>query len=250
MNRTRTLPSGDPQLTRRTWLSWLGNATVLALTPDILSACGGDPRTDAPAPAPTGSDEPEFSYMPSTGESEIYRTWQGNTVDPQNLTEILGSWELSVEGLVERVLKISFADLLQLTRQDQVTDFHCVEGWSVLDVPWNGIHINRLIELARPTAEATHLTFHCVGDVYSDSLPLSVAREARTLLAYGIAGHSLPLTHGFPLRLVVPRFHGYKSAKWVKQIVFTNTAEPGFWEQRGYPYEAEVEATRLRPGKY
>ena len=34
------------------------------------------------------------------------------------------------------------ADLLELERQDQVTDFHCVEGWSIYDVPWNGLHLS------------------------------------------------------------------------------------------------------------
>lgn len=77
--------------------------------------------------------------------------------------------EHEVGGLVEHALAFSFAEMLQLSRQDQVIDFHCVEGWSVLDVPCNGIHIDGLMELVRPTSAATQVTFHCFGDVYAES---------------------------------------------------------------------------------
>jgi len=155
-----------------------------------------------------------------------------------------------VSGLVEEPLTLSYAKIVALPRQDQVTDFHCVEGWSVLDVPWNGVHIDRIIELVRPTSEATHITLRCFSDVYTESLPLAVAREPRSLLAYGIDGNTMPLTHGFPLRMVVPRQYGYKNAKWVKEIEFTNAPIDGYWEQRGYSNDAPVKAARLRVGKY
>lgn len=241
-------------LSRRDLLSWIGNATVLALTPDLLCACDGsavplvEPRGTGVAGA--GNATPSFHFEPSPAVGAIYDTWRGNTVDPQDVRTLIASWTLTVEGLVEKTLTLSFSDLLALPRRDQVSDYHCVEGWSVLDVPWNGLHIDQLSELVRPAAVATHVTFRCVGDVYRESLPMRVARESSTLLAYGIAGNTLPLTHGFPLRLVVPRLFAYKSAKWVDRIVFTDVEEAGYWEQRGYPADAEVPASRLREGKY
>ncbi|HEY5960321.1 MAG TPA: molybdopterin-dependent oxidoreductase [Polyangiaceae bacterium] len=267
--------NANPQcLSRRTWLSWVGNATVLALAPDFLAACGDDARTtqrpaaveaggaggtDANGSSSAGSIavDPNASdgmsnaaFNPGAAVDNIFTNWYGNTVDAPELKQILDTWALTLDGLVEQVRSFTFRELLRLPRQDQTTDFHCVEGWSILDVPWNGVHIDRLIELVRPTAEATHLTFHCVGDVYRESIPMSVARETRTLLAYGIGGDTLPLTHGFPLRLVVPRLLGYKNAKWVYRIAFTNAAESGYWEQRGYGYAAEVPSERLRAGRY
>ena len=133
-----------------------------------------------------------------------------------------------------------------MRRTDMVADFHCVEGWSVYDIPWNGIHLSQLTEIAKPLAQATHVTFHCVGDVYSESLPLEVALEPNTLLAYGIQDASLPLGKGFPLRLVVPRKLAYKSAKYVYRIEFDNQPRNGYWETFGYPYEADVPPERLR----
>ena len=40
-------------------------------------------------------------------------------------------WELIVEGLVNTPLAISYNELLGLENEEQMTDFHCVEGyWS------------------------------------------------------------------------------------------------------------------------
>jgi len=196
------------------------------------------------------SSAPAFSFQPGSGEDDIFADWKENTVDTQNLADILASWTLVIDGLVGRPLVLGFADVCALERQDQVTDFHCVEGWSVYDVPWNGVRLSRLLDLAGADAAATNLTFHSFGEQYKESLPISVARETRTLLGYGIDGSTLPLAHGFPLRLVVPRLLGYKNAKCISRIEITDRPETGFWESFGYPYAGEVPASRLRPDKY
>lgn len=247
--------TSDPKtnLTRRSLLSWLGKATVLGLTSEWLTACAFEPdlrsgTTTIPPNTTLGSFE--FPFSPSSTEDTIYDKWWINTVDLQKIEDILASWELTVDGLVEQPQTFSFADLLTLPRQDQITDFHCVEGWSVLDIPWNGIHINSLIDLVVPTSEATHIKIHCLREIYSESIPISVARESKTMLAYGIGGATLPLDHGFPLRLVIPRLYGYKNAKWITGIEFTNAEHEGYWERYGYSVKGEVTSARLREGKY
>lgn len=120
----------------------------------------------------------------------------------------------------------------------------------MLDVPWNGVHLSSLLGLVGARPAATHVTFHTVGGQYNESLPLDVALEPRTLLAYGAGGNTLPLEHGFPLRAVIPRLLGYKNAKYVHRIELTDRPVEGFWVQAGYPYDGLVPASRLRPGKY
>jgi DMSO/TMAO reductase YedYZ molybdopterin-dependent catalytic subunit len=192
----------------------------------------------------------EFPFQPSDGQGELFTDWKSNTVEMQNLADILSSWSLAVDGMVAKTLVLAFADLFALERQDQVTDFHCVEGWSVDDVPWNGVALARLLDLAGADPAATHITFHSFGEQYLESLSMPVAREPRTLLGYGIGGATLPLKHGFPVRLVVPRLLGYKNAKCLSRIEVTDQPETGYWETYGYPYAGEVPASRLRPGKY
>jgi DMSO/TMAO reductase YedYZ molybdopterin-dependent catalytic subunit len=242
---------------RRTVLRWLGNATVLALGGDVLSACLGTSIADRRLSGSGGLDGgPQadgatgFAFQPGAGADPIFASWYENTVDAQNLVDILSGWTLTVDGMVSAPLSLRFADLIALERQDQVTDFHCVEGWSVYDVAWNGVSLARILDLAGADAAATHLTFHGIGEQYIESLPVSVAREPRTLLGYGVGGSTLPLAHGFPLRLVVPRLLGYKNAKYLTRIEVTDHAVDGYWEAYGYSYDGEVPASRLRPGKY
>lgn len=232
----------DPS--RRTLLGWLGSSATLPLVhPLLLAACKeGDGHTGAYA------DELEFA--PGDPDDPAWEDWPVRTVDHQELATILASWRLVVDGMVDTPLELSFADLLALERLDVDVDFHCVEGWSIYDVPWNGVHLSTLLQQVGVRSEATHLTFHTMGGKYNESLPLDVAIEPRTLLALGVDGRTLPLERGFPLRLVVPRLYGYKSAKYIERIELTDEPVLGYWEQRGYGYDAEVAESRLREGKY
>jgi hypothetical protein len=256
----RAPPLVSPVTTeRRTVLRWLGSSTVLALGGDLLSACMGESRAHSgarrdaspgDAMVADGESPATFPFQPSSLDRAIYDDWYEETVDPQSLTDILASWRLKVDGMVAKSLDLGFTDVVALERQDQVTDFHCVEGWSVFDVPWNGVALGHLLDLAAADAAATHLTFHSIRGEYAESLPIDIAREPRTLLGYGVGGATLPLAHGFPLRLVVPRLLGYKNAKYLERIEVTDHAVGGFWESYGYSYEGDVPAARLRPGKY
>ncbi len=276
-------PPDDRQIlahgtSRRSFLQWLGTGAVLSLgaaaactappqlrgrpTPDAgkdgapdapHDADDGPPHdavTDAAHDAPDGAVE-AYPFEPSpTGSSPLFRRWPERTVDLQNLEQILQNWRLTVDGMVETPRTFRFDELVDLARVNFVMDFHCVEGWSILDVPWNGLHLSTVWDLVRPRQEATHATFHTIGGTYNESLPLAITTEPHTLLAFGIDGHTIPLKHGFPLRLVVPRLLAYKSAKYVERIELTDHPVNGFWVARGYPYDALVPESRLREGKY
>jgi DMSO/TMAO reductase YedYZ molybdopterin-dependent catalytic subunit len=139
---------------------------------------------------------------------------------------------------------------LALPRTDQVKDFHCVEGWSVDDVPWNGVVLSDILQRSRPTKKATHVNIRTVGGRYNDSLPLPVAMEPSTMLAYGVAGSTLPLDHGFPLRVVVPRLFGYKNAKYLERLELADKPLIGYWVAAGYDLAGLVPQNRLRSGHY
>lgn len=280
-------------VSRRTWIEWLGQATVFSLSAYMLgcgdegsgqvapggggaggaggaggtagtagsgaggaAGTGADAGADAPlieggtTPAcPDGTTPPfQFSAPPNTGP--LFDSWPVRTIDQQQIDSILATWKLRVDGMVETPLELSFYDMLCLPRQDQIVDFHCVEGWTIRDVPWNGLHISSLLDAVKPLSTATHITFHTIGNKYNESLPIDVALEPKTLLAYGVDGSSLPLARGFPARLVVPRLFGYKSAKYVERIELTDEPIEGYWVAAGYGYDAEVPPERLRPGKY
>jgi DMSO/TMAO reductase YedYZ molybdopterin-dependent catalytic subunit len=261
----RPVRIAEKTVSRRSVIEWLGKATVLALGGELVAACAKpDPLYPTlNAPGNSGIDardhdarvdvdpsEQRYTFYPGDTDSSLFDRWPVRTVDAQQLTEILEQWRLIVDGLVEEPLTFSFSDLLELTASEQVTDFHCVEGWSVYDVPWNGVRFSEIFERVRPLPEATHLTFYSVGDVYLESIPIAIAKEPKTMLAYGIGGMTLPLRHGFPLRLVIPRLLAYKNAKYIYRVELSDKAVDGYWVKLGYPYDAIVPEGRLRQGKY
>lgn len=203
-----------------------------------------------PTPACASGEVPPFQFTPTSNSVPPFDGWPVRTVDQQKVSTILSQWKLRIDGMTQSTVELSFYDLLCLARQNQVTDFHCVEGWSVQDIPWNGVHLSTLLALVQPLSSATHLTFHTINGKYNESLPMEVALEPRTLLAYGVNDTSLSLDHGFPARVVIPRLFGYKNAKFVERIELTDEPIAGYWVAKGYSYEAEVQPERLRPGKY
>ncbi|HOX42396.1 MAG TPA: molybdopterin-dependent oxidoreductase [Myxococcota bacterium] len=255
----------DRPMTRRSVLEWLGKGAVLTLGGAALASCLGPatPRGDGGFPDDGDEDGDGaggeggggdagggLTFQPGAEDHPVYRGWGERTVDRQELESILSSWHLRVDGLVEMPRDYTFADLVGLGPREFLVDFHCVEGWSILDVPWDGLHLSRLFDAARVRPQATHVTFHTLGGRYNESWPLAVALEPRSLLALGIGGNTLPLKHGFPARAVLPRMYAYKSPKYVARIELADHPIEGFWVENGYPYDAPVPATKLRPGRY
>jgi DMSO/TMAO reductase YedYZ molybdopterin-dependent catalytic subunit len=151
----------------------------------------------------------------------------------------LKTYSLTIDGEVEKPLKLTWNEISQLPRVQSVSDFHCVEGWSVLNCKWEGIRFRDLAGLVRPKEDARFVTFEC-ADHYTTSLSMQELSGDDVLLAIGLDGKPLEEGYGFPLRLVVPGKYGYKSALWVTQIRFTLEKELGFWEKRGFSDSADV----------
>ena len=150
----------------------------------------------------------------------------------------LKTWKITVNGKVETPLALTFKELLALPKTVSVADFHCVEGWSVLDNRWEGVLFKTIVEMAKPKKDAKYVVVEC-DDGYSTSLPLSDLLEDDVLLAYKLGGNVLEPERGGPLRLVVPKKYAYKSAMWVRKIRFTDRHELGYWEERGYSDTAD-----------
>ena len=148
------------------------------------------------------------------------------------------TWSLTVSGLVESPLNLSWQDLLGLPTVTSVSDFHCVEGWSVLDQRWEGVPFKAIVEMAKPKGEAKYVTFEC-DDGYTTSLPLTDLLDTSVLLACKLEGRFLSPERGGPLRLIVPKKYAYKNAMWIRKIRFASERELGYWEGRGYSDTAD-----------
>jgi DMSO/TMAO reductase YedYZ molybdopterin-dependent catalytic subunit len=148
------------------------------------------------------------------------------------------AWRLRLFGLVEQERSLGFDDLLALPQVRSVSDFHCVTRWSQLDLDWGGVLARDVIALAGPLAAAQFVTLHGADD-YTTNLPLEALLDDDVLLAHSVLGKPLASEHGGPVRLVVPKRYGWKSAKWLTGVEFHEEDRPGFWEVRGYHNDAD-----------
>ena len=147
-------------------------------------------------------------------------------------------WVVTVDGLVDKPLRLDHAAWSALPRRSETADFHCVEGWSVDRLRWGGVAPRTILDMAGLQPAATYVNFHALGGTYADSLPLSLVDDAQTVLADTLDEQPLPDAHGGPLRLVVPKQLGYKNVKWVVRLEVTDHPVTGYWEQNGYPMDA------------
>jgi DMSO/TMAO reductase YedYZ molybdopterin-dependent catalytic subunit len=142
-------------------------------------------------------------------------------------------WSLRIEGLVEAPTTLDWAGLSRLPVTRSRSDIHCVTTWSRYDNDWAGIATRDLLDLVRPTQDATAVMLRSY-DGYTTNLLLADFAMPDAILATSWSGQPLARDHGGPLRLVVPHLYFWKSAKWLHAIEFVAEDRPGFWEVNGY----------------
>ena len=151
-------------------------------------------------------------------------------------------WTVAVEGEVRKPKVYDLDELLKLSPQEErVYRLRCVEGWSMV-IPWVGYSLAELIRRVEPTGNAKYVEFVTQADPktmqlgsrvldwpYTEGLRMDEAMHPLTLLAFGMYGEVLPNQNGAPLRLVVPWKYGFKSAKSLVKIRFTEQQPKTSW---------------------
>jgi len=151
----------------------------------------------------------------------------------------LSSYKLTIKGNVGNPLSFTYEELLKLPRKEIIADFHCVTGWSVKSVKWEGIPFKFLTELAKVKNNSKWVMFYCL-DGYSTIVPYDNVLEDNAILALYMNGEKLTIKHGFPARPLIPSLYGWKSAKWLNRIEFLDEYVDGYWEERGYHKRGNV----------
>jgi len=163
----------------------------------------------------------------------------------------IDDWLLTMTGLVERPLRLSYKDFRKLPRRTLEACFECagnpleptVPQRRVANVAWTGVPLRHLLDLAGIQQSAQYLWSFGVdggpfGDYYSDAYGKDVlvktALENDSLFADVVNGEPLTPAHGFPLRLVVPGYYGTNSVKWLSRIVVSDRRLEGLFTPHLY----------------
>jgi DMSO/TMAO reductase YedYZ molybdopterin-dependent catalytic subunit len=150
-------------------------------------------------------------------------------------------WSLTVTGMVDREVTITFADLIAKPLVEHVTTLTCVSnevgGELIGNAVWLGYPIRDLLAQAGVRTGAD-MVLSTSEDGWTAGTPLSALTdpERMALLAVGMNGEALPVEHGYPVRMVVPGLYGYVSAtKWVRELKVTTFAtDEGYWTPLGW----------------
>jgi DMSO/TMAO reductase YedYZ molybdopterin-dependent catalytic subunit len=156
-------------------------------------------------------------------------------------------WSLRVFGMVDRELRLSYEDLLAEDLVERRITLTCVSnevgGELTGNATWLGVPVRRLLERAGVQDGADAVRSRSYDD-FTAGTPLSrlLDDEHEALVAVGMNGEPLPLTHGFPARLVTPGLYGYVSAtKWLTELEVSRFADfTAYWTSRGYSAEAPI----------
>lgn len=153
------------------------------------------------------------------------------------------TWRLGVGGKVARPLSLSLDDLLAFPAVERFQTLECISnpvgGELISTTKWTGVELRRVLEAADPRPGAVEVVFRS-ADGYSESLPLAVASDPDTLIAYGMDGRALSVAHGFPARILSAGTYGMKNPKWLVEIELVTSPYDGFWETRGWSKAAMV----------
>ncbi|MBN8898315.1 MAG: protein-methionine-sulfoxide reductase catalytic subunit MsrP [Rhodospirillales bacterium] len=152
-------------------------------------------------------------------------------------------WTIEIGGMVSQPRTIAIDDLLkQVQLEERVYRHRCVEAWA-MTVPWTGFQLSQLVKLADPLGSAKYVVFETAQDKtmtglnapfypwpYIEGVTMDEAANELAFISTGMYGKPLPPQNGGPLRLTLPWKYGFKSAKAIAKVTFTDKRPTTFWE--------------------
>ena len=201
---------------------------------------------------PAGFENPVFSPLLQyeiTPTDLFYRI----DISPIIPSINVGTWRLSIKGLVDNPMEITYEELKAMPSVEQFSTLSCVSnkvgGDLISNAVWKGVPLRNILEQAQIRPDAEYIVFRCF-DGYDVGIPLEKALEDGTILAYDMNRATLNPAHGYPLRAIVPNIYGMMNAKWITEIEVVDYVYEGFWQRKGWSNIARVNtlSTIVIPG--
>jgi sulfoxide reductase catalytic subunit YedY len=251
--RSSEITSKDLYLNRRKFLAGAGLAGAAAITgfglKNLLSPSAGvfaGEKIDGLQKSPLSINE-KITPMKDVTHYNNYYEFSTEKEEPADLAKNFRTrpWMVTIDGAVKKKQKWDIDTILKFAPpEERIYRHRCVEGWSIV-VPWIGFSINEVIKRAEPLGKAKYVQFTSILDMtqmpgqrrpildwpYTEGLRLDEAMHPLALLCFGMYGETLPNQDGAPLRLVIPWKYGFKSAKAIVKISFTENQPGTAWNQ-------------------
>src|ERR1035437_4177972 len=235
-------------LNRRKFLAIAGAAAATGIglreivSPSATALAGS--KIDGIKKSPLSTTETVTPYKDATNYNNYYE-FSAEKDEPAKLATNFRTrpWKVKIDGQVEKKQELDVDAILKMAApEERIYRHRCVEGWSIV-VPWVGFSLSELIKRVNPTSKAKFVEFTTILDLtqmpgqqrhvlvwpYVEGLRMDEAMNPLTLLCFGMYGEDLPNQDGAPIRIVVPWKYGFKSAKAIVRIRFTEKQPQNTW---------------------
>ena len=235
-------------LNRRKFLAIAGAAAATGIglreivSPSATALAGS--KIDGIKKSPLSTTETVTPYKDVTNYNNYYE-FSTEKDEPAKLAKNFRTrpWKVKIDGLVDKKQELDVDTILKMAPpEERIYRHRCVEGWSIV-VPWVGFSLSELIKRVNPTSKAKFVEFTTIFDKtqmpgqqrnvlewpYVEGLRMDEAMHPLALLCFGMYGEELPNQDGAPIRIVVPWKYGFKSAKAIVRIRFTDKQPLNTW---------------------
>jgi len=240
-------------LNRRSFLAGAAIAGAAAVTgiafrdlADPAQTAEANAKIDGLQKSPFDTTEKVTPYKDVTNYNNFYE-FSTDKYEPAGLAKNFKTrpWTVTIDGLVKKKQVLDVDTIIKMAApEERIYRHRCVEGWSIV-VPWVGFSLSELIKRADPLPKAKYVEFTTLYDPkqmpgqrvnvlawpYLEGLRMDEAMHPLALLCFGMYGEVLPNQDGAPLRIVVPWKYGFKSAKSIVRIRFTDSQPLNTWQQ-------------------
>ena len=233
------------QATRRQMLKGIGAvgaaAVVGAAFPGVARAMTKLNTVSTPYTVPDEAITPESKAQ---SYNNFYEFGEDKGDPAQNAHTLrTRPWTVKVEGLCKKPQTIGIDQIMAYRPiQQRVYRFRCVEAWSMV-IPWDGYPLSDFISAMQPLPSAKYVQFISLADKsqemlpdgiswpYTEGLRMDEAMNPLALLTFGSYGETLANQQGAPIRVIVPWKYGFKSAKSIVTVRFTDKQPPTTWNE-------------------
>ena len=185
---------------------------------------------------PLGFEDPRLAPLL---DSEVTPTYLFYRIDINPIVPVVDatSWTLTVKGLVNNPLTITYEEIKAMPSVKEYATLQCVSNKIGGDLTstalWKGVRLKDVLQKAQVKPGAKYIAVRCY-DGYDVGIPLERGLLDGSILAYEMNLAPLTSEHGYPVRAIVPGLYGMMNPKWITEIELVDNVYEGYWARNGW----------------